>query len=220
MCELGQTELMETRYLDAADTLGKAEQQAWETGSFDTLARLYLPMQEAHRQIRQRCGEGAVRLHMFPSNPTDSMNPLQILQATPHGQLLVGGWETIRPAVELRRLVKQQRLYVETFLGSVQTSEDGQRVVKILPLEDWQGTCLVLKPEEIPVDAAKGNAETFAGVMAIWERLHRPFLSAAEKEPDPIRRMQAYRLTLRVDRACELAHQYLAEIARRLARTK
>jgi len=54
--------------------------------------------------------------------------------------------------------------------------------------------------------------------MALWERLHTPFLQAAEKEPDPLRRMEAYRFTLRVDPACELAHQFLAEIARGRAR--
>jgi len=218
LCERGQLELMETRYLDAADTLAQAEQAAWDARSFDTLARLYLPLQEARRQIRQRCGEGAVRLHLFPVNPTDTIDPLQILQTTPHGQLLVGGWDAIQPALIVRRLAKKQRLYVETFLGSVQPGDDLS--IKIIPSEDWQGTCLTLKAEEIPPDAPVGNAESFAGVMDIWERLHLPFLKAAEKEQDPIRRMQAYRFTIRVDPACELAHQYLAEIARKLARAR
>jgi hypothetical protein len=56
--------------------------------------------------------------------------------------------------------------------------------------------------------------------MNLWERLHTPFLNDAANEPDPIRRMEAYRLTLRVDPACELAHQFLADIARKLARGK
>jgi hypothetical protein len=54
--------------------------------------------------------------------------------------------------------------------------------------------------------------------MSLWEQLHTPFLQAAEQVIDPIEKMQAYRHTLKVDPACELAHQHLADIARRLAR--
>lgn len=215
ICRRGQLELMETRYLEAARTLARAERAAWESRSFDTLARLYLPLQEARRQIRQRCGEGAVRMHVFQSSPAESIAAEQVLRETPHGQLLVAGWGTIEPALEVRRLAAQQGLYVETFLGSV---EAGGTLIEILPVERWDGDCLILKTYEIPQDAPVGNAESFAGVMALWERLHTPFLLAAKKEADPILRMQVYRFTLEVDPACELAHQYLAEIARDLAR--
>jgi hypothetical protein len=221
LCERGQLELMETLYLDAAQTLLRAEQQAWETKSFDTLARLYLPLQEARRQIRQRCGEGAVRLHLFPTKPTDAIDPQQVLRDTPHGQLLVAGWGSIDPASEVRRLAHEQDLYVETFLATVVPGVDGNPRVQIVPIAHLaSAACVILEPAEIPADAAKGDAETYASVMELWERLHRPFLIAAKNEPDPIQRMQAYRLALRVDPACELAHQFLAEIARDLARKR
>jgi hypothetical protein len=218
LCEQGQSELVATRYLEAVEILGRAEHLAWEARSFDTLARLYLPLQEARRQIRQRCGEGAVLMHLFPSNANESIDPQQVLKETPHGQLLAGGWESIAPALEIRRLAKEQKLYVETFLGSVQADPNGQPIIRIVPVAEWTGECVILKPGELPADSAIGTAETFAAVMAIWEQLHAPFLTAAEKEPDRVRRMEAYRFTLRVDPACELAHQFLAEIARELAR--
>jgi hypothetical protein len=218
LCERGQIELMETRYLDAANTLSRAEQAAWETRSFDTLARLYLPLQEARRQIRQRCGEGAVRMHLFPINPNQAIDPRQVLRDIPHGQLLVGGWGNAEPALRLRQLAHDQHLYVETFLGSVRLTEEGKTVVEILPTGDWKAQKLQLSGTEIPADSSTGNAETYASVMAIWERLHAPFLAAAAAVADPIQRMQAYRFTLQVDPACELAHQFLAEIARNLSR--
>jgi hypothetical protein len=221
LCERGQLELMETLYLDAAQTLAQAEQHAWESNSFDTLARLYLPLQEARRQIRQRCGEGAVRLHLYPATPAEVIDPQQILRDTPHGQLLVAGWNSMQPAIEVRRLAREQHLYVETFLATVDSEVGGNPCIQIQPTAEGLSTnCVLLKPDEIPADADKGTAQTFATVMDLWERLHTPFLIAARNEPDPLRRMQAYRMTIRVDPACELAHQFLAEIARDLARKR
>ena len=39
-----------------------------------------------------------------------------------------------------------------------------------------------------------------------------------DAEPDPVRRMQAYRATIEVDYACELAHQKLSDVAHAMAR--
>jgi hypothetical protein len=50
--------------------------------------------------------------------------------------------------------------------------------------------------------------------MAMWEQLHAPYLAAADAEGDLLRKMEAYRKTIRVDDACELAHQNLATTAR------
>jgi hypothetical protein len=237
LCERGQVELMQTQYLDAARTLSLAENRAWEIRDFDTLSRLYLPLQEARRQIRQHCGEGAVRAHLFPSGPNAGIDPNQIVRECPHGLLLVGGWGTIAPALEIRRLALEQRLYLETFLGAIFPVGDSQRVVVVAPLTDsalptaevrnppqlralLPPTHLMLHMRYLPEDAASATDRSFSYVMSIWEKLHKPFLAAAAGEADPIRRMEAYRLTIRVDPACELAHQFLADIARGLARKR
>jgi hypothetical protein len=54
--------------------------------------------------------------------------------------------------------------------------------------------------------------------MALWERLHAPFLAAADMQVDPILRIEAYRKTIKVDYACELAHQKLSHLAKDLGR--
>jgi hypothetical protein len=54
--------------------------------------------------------------------------------------------------------------------------------------------------------------------MALWERLHEPFLAEADAETEPVRQIEGYRLTTRVDYASELAHQKLSDAAHRLAR--
>jgi hypothetical protein len=235
LCERGQRELMETRYLAAAATLAAAELRAWEARDFDTLSRLYLPLQEARRQIRQRCGEGTVQMHLLATSAAEAINPTDIAVRFPHGQLLVAGWGSVLPALELRWLAQDRGLYLETFLAAVYPTDDFGPMVAIVPLPDavmptpvprsmndlasaLPPHSLLLRSGELPPDAATGSAITLERVMDLWERLHAPFLSAAKAEPDPIRQMQAYRVTLRVDPACELAHQFLADIARQLSR--
>ena len=70
----------------------------------------------------------------------------------------------------------------------------------------------------MPVGTRRGNTETFARVAAMWERLHLPFLAAADMQADPVRRIEHYRNTIRVDYACELAHQKLSQVAHELSR--
>ena len=60
--------------------------------------------------------------------------------------------------------------------------------------------------------------ETYSEVMTMWEKLHSPFLAQADATAEPQRRIEAYRQTIRVDYACELAHQKLADAARFLGR--
>ena len=58
LCDRGQTLLERMEYLAAEAVLVEADHLATTRGDFDTLARLYMPLQEARRQRRQRCGEG------------------------------------------------------------------------------------------------------------------------------------------------------------------
>src|SRR5437016_5171076 len=95
LCELGQQQLMRMEYLEAAASLADAERHAWAARDWDTLARLYMPLQEARRQIRQRSGEGIVCLDLIAEGQGDALDPLHVVQNFSHGQLLVAGWGTI-----------------------------------------------------------------------------------------------------------------------------
>jgi len=235
-CERGQQQLIATDYLAAEQTLAAAEQIAWERSDFETLSRLLMPLQEARRQKRQRCGEGEVRLDLIADGATDHIDGRRIIENYPHGQLLVAGWASIEPALKLRELAQQQQLYVETFLAAVYPIGAG-RVIAIVPTQDVHlpnsnvnsiddlvrrlpAHSIVLPESELPKGSRKGTTETFAQVMAMWERLHAPFLAAADMQVDPLKEIEAYRQTIRVDYACELAHQKASTIARELARAK
>ncbi len=234
LCELGSELLIQTRYLEAEATLERAEREAWSSHDWDSLARLYMPLQEARRQRRQRCGEGVVALDLIAQGPHDAIDGRRIVENFPHGQLLVAGWRSIEPAVQVRRLAKEHGLYVETFLGAT-FQLGGRPVVVISPLEDFTlpahdfetleelqnhlpPRCLVVDEDHISRGHRKGTLQTFGEVMGMWEQLHAPFLSGADAETDPIRQMEAYRRTTHVDYAAELAHQKLSNVAHALAR--
>jgi len=226
---------MRMDYLAAEATLSSAEAEAWANRDFDTLARLYMPLQEARRQRRQRCGEGVVALDLIATGPEDHIDGRRIVENYSHGQLLVAGWGTLEPALDVRRRQAEHGLYLETFLAAVYPIGASGRVVVIAPLADVSlptlqpqsveelmsrlpTHCIVLSEKELPEGTYKGTWQTYAHVMSMWERLHTPFLAAADMEVDPIRKIEGYRKTIRVDYACELAHQKLSQLAHELAR--
>ena len=203
-CERGQEQLIATEYLAAAATLAGAEADAWTARDFDTLARLYMPLQETRRQIRLRCGEGAV-CRIDGAHSADA-----VLDLNPQGQLLVIGRDL---AGAVRRRAAERRVYVEVLAAEVTPVG-----MVALPDPTTADGAIPLPADVWPPPTLRGTPATFAAVSALWERLHAPFLAAAEAEPDPVRRMVAFRRTIAVDPACELAHQHLSNTARDLAR--
>ena len=238
LCEAGQAKLMRMDYLGAEAALAEAERHAWAGRDWDTLARLYMPLQEARRQRRQRCGEGTVAVDLLAEGPDDYVDGRHVIENYPHGQLLVAGWGSIEPARRVRQLQAEHGLYVETFLGAVYPvgRGDPRRAVVIVPRDDANlppprpansleelmsflpQNCLVRWADELPRGSRGGSTQTYAEVMALWERLYAPYLAAADAEVDPVAKMEGYRQTIRVDYACELAHQKLSDAARELGR--
>ncbi len=232
LCQAGQESLVRTDYLAAEATLMQAEEIARDAQDWDTLSRLYMPLQEARRQIRQRAGEGIVCLDLLAHNADDQIRAEHVIQNIPHGQVLVAGWGSIAPALELRRLAIEHQLYLETFLAAVYPIGDSRAVV-IVPHADVHlpevkdrsidaliaqapRQSIVLHVNELPPDRRKGDAATFSEVSTLWERLHAPFLALADAEKDPVRKIAAYRKTIEIDRACELAHQGISGVCRRM----
>jgi hypothetical protein len=237
LCELGSEQLIEMKYLDAQATLARAEAIAWDTRDFDTLSRLYMPLQEARRQRRQRCGEGIVRLDLIAADESNPPDARLIAKDYPNAQLLVAGWGSTSPASLLRQLQREQHQYAETFLAAAYPITGGKRAVVIVPTEDvalppprersidellsqLPPHCVIMHEDELPKGPRPGTYETYGEVMALWERLHLPFLAAADMQVDPIQKIEHYRRTIRVDYACELAHQKLSDVAKDLARKR
>ena len=236
LCELGQRELVLTHYLQAERALMRAESRAWLARDWDTLSRLYMPLQEARRQRRQRCGEGVVKLDLIS---VDSRAPAptagDIVDRYPHGQLLVAAPGSIELSLSVRRLAWERELYVETFLAATYNVANSFVVVIVptadvaLPPNDGRpldrlistlpAFSIVLTEAELVRGERRGTDESYAQTMALWERLHAPFLAAARTTTDRIQQMAGLRRTIEVDYASEIAHQELSKIAGHLKRS-
>ncbi len=236
MCQTGSEQLMRMDYLNAIATLEEAEKAALANRDWDLLSRLYMPLQEARRQVRQKCGEGTVQLDFLATSRADQPDPNLIARLIPTGQVLLAGWASIQPAVALRRLAQNKKLYLETFLAAVYPIGVGH-VIAIVPTADVKmpdatprsidrligllpSHSIILTERDLPAGARVGNPETYAYTMNLWESLHAPFLAAADMQVDPVQKIHAYRATIAVDYACEFAHQRLAKTAQELARKK
>ena len=234
LCARGQQHLLDTDYLAAERTLMKAEARAYADEDFDTLSRLYMPLQEARRQRRQRCGEGVVRLDLIAANEDQKFLPEEVLAKYPHGQLLVAGFGSIEPARAVRALALQEGLYVESYLAASYHVGD-HLVVALVPhdattmpepgeygVDALQRALpphsLLLARDQLPAGERRGSTETFAHTMDIWERLHGPFLAMADGATDLRHKVDGYRTAISVDYACEFAHQRLNAAAQQLAR--
>jgi hypothetical protein len=234
LCEQGQQALMATRYLDAEAHLVQAEALALAADDFDALARLYMPLQEARRQRRQLCGEGTIRLDLLATGPDDEPDGAALAHEVRQGQLLVAGWGQLGPSLALRQAAADRQLYVESYLAAVYPIGDRRAVALVpheadLPKPEEIGSperllkllpphSVVLHEDELPAGPRQGDAATFAQTMALWERLHAPFLAAAAQTADPRQRLAAYRRVIEIDYACEKAHQWLSGTAGELDR--
>lgn len=235
LCAQGSDLLRRTMYIEAERVLVRAEALALAQRDFDTLSRLYYPLQETRRQMRQLCGEGVVRLDLMASE-CDRMAVAELADRYPQGQFLVAGWRSVGPAADLRRAYRQRGDYAEVFLGAVFEVEGGASVVAVLPREvDLSAVpeglpldglarrlpahTILLTPGELPTGELRGTPHTFARTMAIWERLHLPFLAQADSMPISENKLAAYHLAVEVDYACEFAYQNAARTARELARS-
>lgn len=230
-CQQGQALLEGNEYLAAESVLVKAEQLTRLAEDWITLSRLYMPLQEARRQRRLRCAEGASLLDLITTHPDQPIDPRAILDAHPQGQFLIAGYGTLAPAARFRELSQSAGCYADTFLAAAYPILGGATAVVIAPTANTglppadtytiDGLLGLLPPHVILLNAAdlppSGDTSpaTLAWVQSLWERLHLPFLAMADSTQHPVHKIDAYRQVLTVDYACELAHQRLSDTARK-----
>ncbi|HEY0008736.1 MAG TPA: hypothetical protein VGB55_08440 [Tepidisphaeraceae bacterium] len=235
LCAQGQDALLATDYLGAEATLIRAESLALAAGDWEALARLYMPLQEARRQRRQRAGEGVVKLDLL-ATPDQPLDAEALAGRYPHGQLLVGGFGTIEPALRLREIARERRLFLDVFLATAYRVNENVAVAivpddhaALPPAGDYAidqlqrllpPHSILLPLTELPASEQHGNVTTFAHTMAMWEQLAAPFLAAADAATEPSMKISGYRQTLVVDYASEFAHQRLSHTAREMGRVQ
>lgn len=227
LCARGQEALARTDYFAAERFLVEAEAAALERRDFDTLSRLYMPLQETRRQRRQRAGEGVVRLDLV-----DPPSPEQIVKRYPHGQLLVAAPASVEPAWRARSLAYEGGLFLDVLLGAVYTI-NAASVIAVVPdtrvtlpgrvssldqlVRQLPPHAIVLGESDLPAGDQRGSDQTYALTMSIYERLHQPALAQAMSCTDPMQRILQLRNVIEIDYACEIAHQAISSAARRLS---
>ena len=85
----------------------------------------------------------------------------------------------------------------------------------VAAMEDWYGS-LIRRGQELWTFA--GHKPGIPRSWPDWHQQVQTLLADADAEIDPVRQIERYRLTARVDYASELAHQKLSDAAHRLAR--
>jgi hypothetical protein len=227
LCARGQAALARTDYFAAERALVEAESAALNLRDFDTLARLYMPLQESRRQRRQRAGEGIVRLDLVNSGLTAE----QIVERHPHGQLLIASAGSIDLASRTRVLAYERGLFLDVLMGATYTIHDATTLV-IVPdarvdvpasassldqlLRQAPPHSIVLNQRDLPAGEQRGSDQTYAITMSIYERLHQPALAQAMSCADPFGRILQLREVIEIDYACEIAHQAISSAARQL----
>ena len=129
LCEKGQELLAAQEYIEAEQVLVRAERDALHQQDWDTLARLYMPLQETRRQRRQRTCEGVICFDLVSEGPGDQIVGRHVIENYPHGQLLVAGWGTLEPAMQVRRLQGRFKLFVDVLLAA--------KEVELVPCSDF-----------------------------------------------------------------------------------
>ena len=236
LCAAGQSALLATDYRAAEDYLAAAERLAWEAGDYDALSRLYMPLQEARRQRRQFAGDGPFVIRLA-RDADDRIDVVALADRYARAQLIVAGHGSIAPAVALRAMASQRGLTLDVPLAATYELEDAV-VVLVVPTPDvalpWPPKAdtidailrkapphsLVIPADALPPETAHADPAAFGYVMNVWENLHAPFLAMADACTDPKQKLVGYREAIRVDYACEFAHQRFAATAGKMIRRK
>lgn len=115
--DLGQQHLAAGRYVAARHELETAEAIAWRTHDAGALARLYLPLLEARRQIRYNAAEGVIVISAAAVSPKDEQHLLDEFLSSEAGTILLAcGADNARRT----RSSNRREPLVCRFAGSVQ----------------------------------------------------------------------------------------------------
>ena len=171
-----------------------------------------MPLQEARRQRRQRCGEGVVALDLIAQGPHDdrrrptdrgefsaraaARRRVGVDRAGGSGSAPSGGARAVRRDVSRGgRIPSAARRRSSSCHW---TMRNCRRAISTRS-RTWKSSCrnhsLVAERSAIVNGQRKGTPQTFGEVMALWERLHAPFLAEADAERDLVRQIERYRLT-------------------------
>lgn len=194
--DLGQRQLAAGNYVAARDALASAEAAACEARDAASLARIYLPLLEARRQIRYLAAEGRIEIL-----------PTEILTSADRGiqeRLLIADQSVAAPAAPDCRLPIQ---WITSESAAIGPSTDTALVVPLPHPGVYDGR------RGIGAVARESILIAWEALALKWQRLH-PFTTSR----DPWAEIAWLRQALAVDPACEPVSMRLISLAEGIER--
>jgi hypothetical protein len=232
--DAGQRLLAAGRYMAARRELESAEQQAWRQGDAVLLSRIYLPLLETCRQIRQQATDALIVI----DNVANSSNRSKIISSMVdfgQGTLICYGAAARQTCHRMTLLARQRGLSVETLLlrqssGKSRLYSEGARQfaagLPVLWSRDFSNLIEPEIPEKLVVrfpppgtyhPGEPGHALARESLLVAWEALairHIPSKITSESLWEQIRLLRDIR---RIDPACEPVLLRLMALAEQIA---
>lgn len=243
MWDQGQRRLAAGRYVAARKDLEAAEAIAWRIGDSQSLARIYLPLLEARRQIRYQAAEGMIVITRPGLSPREFSNEWRQFQTAEAGTLIYScnaGRAARRAAARIvgsvnhlsRRTGKCLESLVCIFQGNDRfiASQMDITAAGALPVTQTQLQTDVGESTEPSLEIPLPPAGIYRGsdiglgamaresLLVAWEALALRFQRRhpPPKQLSPWEEMAWLRLALRVDPACEPVSMRLIALAQNL----
>ena len=233
--DAGQQHLALGRYMAACRELQTAEALAWRGRDAAALARLWLPLLEARRQVRQNATDGLILI----ARPHDRRAEHQVLQQftqAPAGTLLLGGkdagkiagsvtYAACRSGACLETLLLVEHggvlrlcspadphlaagLEVRTIAGAGEMIDPKLRADMVVPLP----------PPGVYLAGDPLHALACESIVVAWEALALKWQARHPAHARPWEEMAWLRLALRIDPAAEPVAMRLMALAQAVAR--
>lgn len=238
--DIGQQHLAAGHYVAAARDLEAAEGLAWRRRDPTSLARIYLPLMEARRQIRQNAVEGPLLL-AATDTPHTLNAALRDLTSRDAGTLVINCRDACKAAGSVRYAARRNLACLEALIAIAHAGQ--YRLCSLgdphfaagLPLRFTHNPADLVQPQdkhdqpEIPLPpwgrhdpGTPQHAQARESLLVAWEALGMGWrdrhLPPPGKPKADWHTIALLRLALRIDPACEGIMQELIRTAEALAR--
>ena len=230
----GQRLLAIGRYMAARRELEAAEQQAWRRRDAALLSRIYLPLLETCRQVRQQAASALILIADFDEFSKRKIQPLIDFG---QGTLICSGRAALPICHRFTFFARQKGLSIETLLiqktssgthvcspGAPQYSA-GLRIIwspdfsRLIDPEPPEKLIVPLPPPGIYEPGAPGQSLARESLLLAWEALALKHIPANIGSTGLWQQMDVLRSIRGIDPACEPVVLRLMALAEQISRT-
>ncbi len=232
--DLGQQHLAAGRYVSARQYLESAENMYWRKGDFAALARVYLPLLEVRRQLRQLAVDGVILIGEAGQAVQDRVM-IKSLLAAPCGVIVAGTGAAARQIIMHSRrtgrvydslVLVRGKTHISLCAAHDSVAAAGLRVTvpqssKELVNPEINADMLIpLPPAGAYRPGTPRHAQARESLLIVWEALALKWQSRHQAAPEPRAELNGCRNALAIDPACEPITMRLITLAEKMAKLK